>query len=299
MKQRFKLLTLALALMAGMTMTSCLGDSGDPVKGGYGVITKVNSWMGLYTSFTTPGNNPVTITPTEASVNSYESLVGSGFLLSNLDGQIVSVTYTWNPDLLQFPEGTTEYDGVTLAGIDPLDAPTLVVPGSAVGSANDSVATHPIISLNPQVNGYTYKPYFFDNNRTDIVVPVQYYVPLNSKATSISVSLVYYPDDFDTQADKANGILRLHVNYRVNGVEEFSTQYKSSDITYFYGLGYFYKAFRLSGRILQAWGGSLPSAVNLVADVNEYSTKLDDSQTKRDQVYPVLTYEEYADELTN
>ena len=88
------------------------------------------------------------------------------------------------------------------------------------------------------------------------------------------------------------------MNDRVNGVEEFSTQYKSSDITY-YGLRYFYKAFRLNSRILQAWGGSSPSAVNLVADVNEYSTKLDDSQTKRDQVYPVLTYEEYADELTN
>ena len=299
MKQRFKLLTLALALMAGMTMTSCLGDNGDPMDGRYGVIAKVNS--DFYpldpVTFSTPGMNPVTITPTEASINSIVSN-NSNFSMANIDGQIVSIGYTWNPDLIQFPSDATEYDGVTLSSIESLDAPTLVVSAGAVGSVNDSVATHPIVSLNPQLNGYTYKPYFFDNNRMDIIVPVQYYVPLNSQATSFSVSLVYYPDDLDTQADKANGILRLHVNYRVNGVEEFSTQYKSSDITY-YGLRYFYKAFRLNSRILQAWGGSSPSAVNLVADVNEYSTKLDDSQTKRDQVYPVVTYEEYADELTN
>ena len=299
MKQRFKLLTLAVALMAGLTMTSCLGDSGDPIDGRMGVIAKVDSEFYPFdpVTFSTPGVDPITIEPTEASINSIVTN-NPNFNMASLNGHIVSIGYTWNPDLIQFPADTKEYDGVTLNSIESLDEATLVVSASAVGTEKDSVATHPIISLNPQVNGYTYKPYFFDNNRTEIIVPVQYYVPLNSQATSFNVSLVYYPDDPDTQADKANGILRLHVNYRVHGVEEFSTQYKSSDITY-YGMRYFYKAFRLSGNIRMAWGGSLPSAVNLVADVNEYSTKLDDSQTKRDQVYPVLTYEEYADELTN
>ena len=100
-------------------------------------------------------------------------------------------------------------------------------------------------------------------------------------------------------ADKANGILRLHVNYRVLGVEEFSAQYKSSDITYYYGLGVFFHSYRLNGNILSAWGGMQPSAVNLVVDENSYNTKLDDQQTKHDQVYPVLSYEEYAADYSN
>lgn len=297
MKQRFKFLTLAVALMAGLTMTSCLGDSGDPVDGRFGVIAKVYS--SYFTTFRTPGVDPITITPTEASINSIVTN-NPDFSMSNLNGRIVSIGYSWNPELIQFPADTKEYDGVSLISIESLDEATLVVSAGAVGTENDSVATHPIISLNPQVNGYTYKPYFFDNNRTEIIVPVQYYVPLNSQATSFNVSLVYYPDDPDTQADKANGILRLHVNYRVHGVEEFSTQYKSSDIDItYYGMRYFYKAFRLSGNIRMAWGGSLPSAVNLVADENQFSTKLDDSQTKHDQVYPVVTYEQYVEDLTN
>lgn len=296
MKQRFKLLTLALGLLMGMTMTSCLGDEGEPMDGRFGVVAKVYS--SYFTSFRTPGETPILITPTESSINAIENN-NAGFSMSHLNGQVVAIDYTWNPDLMQFPTDATEYDGVTLTSIYPLDAPTLVVNGGAVGSANDSVATHPIISINPQINGYTYKPYFFDNNHTEIIVPVQYYCPLNSQATSFSVSLVYYPDDVATQADKANGILRLHVNYRVLGVEEFSAQYKSSDITYYYGLGVFFHSYRLNGNILSAWGGMQPSAVNLVVDENSYNTKLDDQQTKHDQVYPVLSYEEYAADYSN
>ena len=268
MKQRFKFLTLALGLLMGMTMTSCLGDEGEPMDGRFGVVAKVYS--SYFTSFRTPGETPILITPTESSINAIENN-NAGFSMSHLNGQVVAIDYTWNP----------------------------VVNGGAVGSANDSVATHPIISINPQINGYTYKPYFFDNNHTEIIVPVQYYCPLNSQATSFSVSLVYYPDDVATQADKANGILRLHVNYRVLGVEEFSAQYKSSDITYYYGLGVFFHSYRLNGNILSAWGGMQPSAVNLVVDENSYNTKLDDQQTKHDQVYPVLSYEEYAADYSN
>ena len=296
MKQRFKFLSLAVGLLAGMTMTSCLNSDSEPLEGRYGVISKVYS--GYFTYFKTPGQDPVTISPTESSINELQNL-NSGFLISSLAGQVVAIDFTWNTDLLQFPADAKEYDGVDLGSIYPLNAPTLVVSQGSVGGERDSVATHAVISANPQIGGYKYQPYFFDNNHTEIIVPVQYYCPLNSQATSFSVSLVYYPDDVATQADKANGILRLHVNYRVLGVEEFSAQYKSSDITYYYGLGVFFHSYRLNGNILSAWGGMQPSAVNLVVDENSYNTKLDDQQTKHDQVYPVLSYEEYAADYSN
>lgn len=302
MKQ-LKLFTLGLALVAGMSLTSCLNDNSEPIDGRFGVIAKMYSTY--YTTFRTPGDNPVTITPTESSINSLESN-NPNFNISSLSGEIVAVDYTWNPDLIQFPADATQYDGVTLTSIQALDAPTLVIRADEVGSERDSVATHPIITINPQINGYTYKPYFFDDNHLDIIVPVQYYFPYNTQATAASISLVYYPDDAQTIADKENGILRLHLNYRVRGVEDFSTQYKSSDLTYYGGLHIFYKAYRLNHssdkgdtNILNAWGGSLPSGVNLVVTENQYSANLDDPQTETGVVYPVLTYEEFADSFAN
>ena len=102
-----------------------------------------------------------------------------------------------------------------------------------------------------------------------------------------------------TAADRANGTLRLYLNYRVRGVEDFSTQYKSSDLANYYygGLTLFYKAYSLNN-FISAWGGAEPQKVVVVAHENEYSTSLDDPQTKAVE-YPVLTFEEYEASFTN
>ena len=71
MKQHFKLLTLALGLLMGVTMTSCLGDEGEPMDGRFGVVAKVYS--SYFTSFRTPGETPILITPTESSINAIEN----------------------------------------------------------------------------------------------------------------------------------------------------------------------------------------------------------------------------------
>ena len=297
MKQRFKFLSLAVGLPAGMTtMTSCLNSDSEPLEGRYGVISKVYS--GYFTYFKTPGQDPVTISPTESSINELENL-NSGFLISSLAGQVVAIDFTWNTDLLQFPADAKEYDGVDLGSIYPLNAPTLVVSQGSVGGERDSVATHAVISANPQIGGYKYQPYFFDDTRREIVVPVNYYYPLNTGATAASVTLVYYPDDPQTAADRANGTLRLYLNYRVRGVEDFSTQYKSSDLANYYygGLTLFYKAYSLNN-FISAWGGAEPQKVVVVAHENEYSTSLDDPQTKAVE-YPVLTFEEYEASFIN
>lgn len=297
MKQRFKFLSLAVGLLAGMTMTSCLNSDSEPLDGRYGVISKV--YNGYFTYFQTPGQDPVTITPSESSIIELENQY-SGFRVSSLAGQIVGIDFTWNTDLMQFPTDAKEYEGVDLRIIYPLNAPTLVVSQPGVGTALDSVATHAVISANPQIGGYKYQPYFFDDTRREIVVPVNYYYPVNTGvSTTTSITLVYYPDDAQTQADKANGTLRLYLNYRVRGVEDFSEQYKASDLANLYmdGLALFYKAYSLNN-ILAAWGGAQPQKVVVVAHENEYSTSLDDPQTKAVE-YPVLTFEEYEASFTN
>ena len=291
-----KKILLFVLLSSVFILTSCLGGDSEPIAGNYNVISKLE-YDGYEYTFKTPGQKPMSITPTESSVNNWENLNG-GFSLASLRRQITAVSYSWNPDLLQFPAGATEYKGVSLTNVLPLDAATLVVRSSDVGSEKDSVATHPIISVNPSNGYYTYKPYFYDDSRQDIIIPVNYYYPYNTQATSVSVTLVYYPDDPLTISDKANNILRLHLNYRVRGVEEFSTQYTSLELSSYLmnGVVAYFKAYRLDDKILTAWGGPAPANVNIVVSENSYSTKLDDQQTEKGKVYPVLTYEEFVAE---
>ena len=283
MKQRFKLLTLALGLLMGVTMTSCLGDGGE-YQSSATAIAKVYSNFGMFYSFKTPGN-AITISPTEASINSLESQ-NENFTMSSLVGKIVSIGYYWNSDDPNFVQTETSIEGVNLYAIQPLDFPTLVVPAENKGTARDSVATHPIISLNPtDAYGQKYQPYFFDNNKAEIIVPVNYYAPTDSRATSISITLVYYPDDLATVADKNEGILRLYLNYRVNGVEDYATQRSSFNFV----------AFSLHNmtpntNIANQWGGSIDK-VRIVAKVNSYSTDMDNVGTE-EEVYDVVTIEE-------
>ena len=290
--KRLKCLTMALALIAGFALTSCLNSDTDPYR--YGTyLAKVNSYMGMYYTFTTPGGK-ITITPSESSINSIE-LQNPSFNFASLNGKIVYISFRWDPEVLEIPEGATNIEGVDLIGIEPLDCPTLVVPKEYVGTERDSVATHSVISINPQQGGYTYKPYFFDNTRTQIVLPVNYYYPMVNKATS-SLTLVYYPDDTDTQNDKAAGKLRLHLNYRVRGTESLPTEYQTINLALYNGMSLFYKVYDLS-RIIGQWGGGQPQEVNIVATENTYSGDLDNGGTEK--VYPVLTYEEYADGFYN
>lgn len=283
MKQRFKLLTLALGLLMGVTMTSCLGDGGEYQSSGT-AIAKVYSNYGMYYYFKTPGQT-ITITPTEASIINLESL-NKDFKMSNLIGKIVSIGYYWNPDDPNVVQDETSIEGVSLYGIQSLDFPTLVVSAENKGTARDSVATHPIVSLNPSdAYGQKYQPYFFDDNKSEVIVPINYYEPNDSRATSASFTLVYYPDDIATVSDKNEGILRLYLNYRVNGVEDYSTQSQTFNFV----------AFNLRNmspntNIGSQWGGVIDK-VRIVAKVNSFSTDMDNSGTE-EKVYDVVTIEE-------
>lgn len=291
MKQ-LKCLTLALSMAAGaLSLTSCLGGNDDPYHYVDGLITKVNSFMGLTYSFTTPGQQS-TVTPTEASIRAIEANT-SGFTMSSMEGEICLIGYRWDPSVVDVPTDATNINGVELMYVAPLNQPTLVVGASETGSARDSVATTPIISLAPTVGGTQRQPFFFDSNKRDILMYVDYYIPDSySNATSLSLTLVYYPDDPATVAAKAEGKLRLHLNYRVRGAENFNSSIHSTSSS----IQNYFMAFRLddpTNSILRSWGGTTPDEVEIVVKENSYSTKLDDSQTK-ENTYEVLTWEEYS-----
>lgn len=287
MKQRFKLLTLAVALVAGLTMTSCLGDS--DYQNQQSVIAKVvpNYTSGAMYKFVAADG--FTIIPSAGAENSFASSMGNGFTMSQLNGTIVQVYYYWSSDDPNVEITDTSIDNVnfTLAS---LDYPTKVVPSAYQDT--ESVATHPVISLNPTDNwGNTLKPFFFDDTKSDIVVPISYYYPYGVQTTA-SMTLVYYPEDPATVSDKSNNTLRLYLNYSVldkDGEEpiQFSTQYSS--------FGYF--AFNLRntksgmGNILASWGGSTPEKVIITTKVSQYSTKLDDVQTESKD-FEVVTVDE-------
>lgn len=280
MKQ-LKLFTLGLALVAGMSLTSCLNNDSNNVSIGTPIV-KVYAG-GIYTSssyyFTTPGN-AVTIIPTEASINSVQNL---GFSFRDYVGKIVQIGYQWDPAVLNIPSNATEIEGVELYGAQSLDFPTTVITQAEQGSERDSVATHTLRAI-----GYTdswgneANPFFFDDTKREIVVPISYYAAQG--ASSVSITAVYYPDEPLTQADKANNTLRLHVNYRVHGVEHVSSQYATTA----------YVAFDLDEHIINRWGATTWDNVNLVIQQNAYSTDLEDAQTK-ETVYKVYT----VDELDN
>lgn len=276
MKQ-LKLFTLGLALLAGgMSLTSCLNGDSNYMNNATPIVKVcAGSYITSY-YFVTPGNT-VTIYPTEASINSIQS---NGFSFLSQVGKIMQIGYQWDPNVIDIPADATEIEGVELFGVQSLDFPTSVVAQADKGTSRDSVATHTLCSIGYRDSwGGEAKPFFFDDTKREIVVPLSYYAAQG--ASSASLTAVYYPEDPATQTDKANNTLRLYVNYRVHGVEHVSSQYSTMS----------YVAFDLKTKILPNWGSSVWDNVNLVIQQNSYSTDLDDASTK-ETVYKVYTMDE-------
>lgn len=289
MKKQMKFLTLALALFVGMTLTSCLDSDSDPTMRSY-MMGRLQS-SGLYgTTFVSP--NGQRLVPTQESVLQFE--LNSGVSLDTYNGQVVVAYFSWNSDQMQVDMNASEISGVTLYNLEPLEEKTLVVQAADQGvEKRDSVATHAIISLNSPAGNGKYQPYFFDDTRNILVLPVNYYLPTTNQG--ISHTLVYYPDDADTQADKAQGILRLHLNYRTPGLTPVLSN-PSIELANYYGLRFFFKSYDLNDytygqSILSAWGSSTaPEHINIVVSENENSAELSGSE---ENVYPVVTWDEY------
>lgn len=270
MKQ-LKFLMVALTLLMGVSLTSCLNSDSDYVQQ-IPIIAKVYNTYGSYTFKT---NDGYTITPTMASVSACET---AGIKLSEMAGKIAYIIYT--ADGLVLNETTKTLDGVTLVGALSLDNKVAVVPGKEIDKLpQDSIANSPILSLEAN-NG---KPMFMD--ATSILLPVHYTVKKNENY----VTLVYYTDEPEDNGD----VLRLHLRLNTKG-KDTGYSYTSYDYSNNGYIGLYLKAYDLTSvfmTYLQKKGmtpsaANYPKKIEIVTQENSYSTDLTDSQTK-EKVYTV------------
>ena len=280
MKQ-FKFLMVAFSLLMGVSLTSCLNSESDPNSYGGGMV-KVQSYMG-YPSF--KGEGGITITPTPASISVLEA---NGLKISELSDKVVNIAYRWDPTQVDIPKDSKDIKGVELYSIESLDNPVEIVEEKGV-SANDSLAhsnNAAIISVGYDASGMKYEPQFFYDDYT-IVVPMNYYI--NNKKHFLS--LMYYPNE-DNGPE-----LTLYLAHNSNKDSE-SANSTSWNLTAntggYYGLGLFYKAYDLRSVISrykrETGFFENPPVVKIVANVNQYSMKLDDSQTE-EKTYTVTKKE--------
>ena len=162
MKQ-LKFLTMALAMVLGLTMTSCLdSDEGMPY---YTAIVKVNaSYLGMGVSFET--NTGYTIEPSQAS---YLESISNGFDWDSYSGQLILLGYSYDeasPDVTVNDDGVS---GVNLLNMSTLNSKLEIV--NAEGAANDSVSNMPIIGLGDDA---TIKPAFWDEET--LLLPINYFM---------------------------------------------------------------------------------------------------------------------------
>lgn len=276
MKSMMKFLTLAVGLLAGVTMTSCLNSDSDPTAWGNPIVKVYTTYYPPYVYFETMDS--LRIEPTEES---YNASISQGFNWSNYNGQIVQLQYSYNsesPDVVIDDSGIS---GVTLSGLVPLNSAVEVV--QTLGAANDSINNMPIISLGEEnYNGTAIEPVYWD--ATTLFVPINYFI--NSKIHSFTLEYHPYEEALDD-----DGTLRLYLQHDKEG-DNPSNQVDSWDMMLYYGYSYlYYRAFNLSKveNYLMMQGKTMPSSVTIVTYEDDYSLELKDD-TKPNEY--VVKYEE-------
>lgn len=269
MKQ-VKFLMVALTLLMGVSLTSCLNSGGSDNT----LQLRVGKVYSTYGSYYFKTSDGYTITPTYASV---ASALADGLDLSKYVGTVIYFA-------IDIADATIDETAKTItdavfSGCQTLTNTTEVVRGTAADkAANDSIGNTPIISLAP--NAYESPSFMFDNYT--LYLPTNYIIAKRENY----VSLVYYTDEPEDNGD----VLRVHLRYNSKGstLSSSATSYE-----YFvYQQPYFYLKFFDMSKIFTAYmaqkGGAAayPTKFQIVTHENAYSTNLEDSQTQ-EKVYTV------------
>ena len=269
--KKLNLLAFVFALLMGVSFTSCLNSDSDPYNYGSQLAKMYNDgYMGGYYFKTSEG---ITITPTAESMNSFKTN-NSTLDLSKYVGQVMQISYRWNAELMDIPADATEITGVEMMSMMPLNAPVEIV--EMEGAQNDSVDNAAVISLEKDIMGYTYKPYFFDE--TTLVVPVEYYMSSNGGKLHY-LSLAYYPNE-------VNENLTVRLKHNSNGDYDRTGETSVNWASMGY-LSLYYKVFDLM-KVYHRSGVMDHPVIDLVYNKNSASSKLDDSRTEKNVIYSVL-----------
>lgn len=219
-----RFLSLTLALVTGLTFTSCMSDDDDSTYSGvYYTICKLKQSMGYYYLVTSSG---VIIYPTTSSMSTLESSADDG-VVSSMVGHVVLFCYYAELDGTE----TTSIDDVTAYAI--IDMQDELVEVEYEGADNDVEENAPIVSLYRD----NITPYFFDSST--IILPVEYYLD----STVHNLTLVYYPDETE------GSTITLHLRHDLGD----DTDVNTGDNTTYYWANYsvlytytYYRAFDLS-----------------------------------------------------
>lgn len=278
MKQRFKLLTLALALVAGMTMTSCLNSESDPTVYASPVVKVYTSYMGMGVYFETIDGKR--IEPTEES---YNASISKGINWNSLIGKVIQLQYSYNSESLDVEITDNGISGVTLIGYYDMNSAVEVV--ETEGAPNDSISNMPIISIGEEnYNGTSVKAQYWDE-RT-LFVPINYYI----SSSEHNFTLEYRPYENGLAND---GTLRLYLEHDKEK-DNPSQQTTSWDYALYGNSFLYYRAFNLSKieNYLQMQGLAMPTSVTIVTREDDYSMELKDETSTKEYVVTYGSEEE-------
>ncbi len=204
---KFKIWMVALTLLMGASLTSCINsDETESAFDGAGMFYVVNSYMGSY--FEDPIGNK--LYPTSASVLAMET--NYGFKMS--ETKLAVIYYKFVKDetgTAKAKANTTpqSYD-IVLVSAAACDGPDLITTATQEEMEESVTENAPIVSLTPTVNnGYTYqelKPAFYDTKT--LVLPIAW--RMENKSETIAqhkFNLVYVMSD--TEADATDLVLYL------------------------------------------------------------------------------------------
>lgn len=244
MKQ-MKFLMVALVVLMGVSLTSCLNGDESTIRTGSEIV-KVNQYD-IPISFTNAAG--IKLIPDKA--------------ISSTNGKMALIYYQF--DYSQLKENTEKVQITLLADPKYIDGTPV-----RIGSSEDITENAPMVTLEPSTGYGTLKGVFFDSNM--LIVPIGYKVrdinsqeEANNEIARHAFTLVY-----DSTQPGENGTLKLRLYHGITDPEgETVTRTKDA---------YDYKAYDLSGAILDYRvnnNDTKPTKVSIVIMQNRDNNKLD------------------------
>ena len=268
--KKITVLTKALTLLLGISITSCLGEEESSIRYGQDFAKVYASSFGGVTFQTINGGS---ITPSSASIAQATS---NGLDFSKINGQVVYVYYYWDSNKLTIPEEAKDISGISLQLIEYLDSPVEIVENE--GAANDSTSNIPIISIGLS-GGFAenYKPIFFD--QTTLMLPINYYIASDLQTFTLN----YYPNK-EENSEESSDMLTLYLRHDKQKDQPNSGSTTSASQAVYGGVRIFWRSFDLEdamSRYMAEKGlSSYPSQVRIVTEENSYSVNIEDATEK-------------------
>ena len=264
MKQ-MKTWMLALLVMVGIGLTSCMNSDGDYTPSGGGVVEVKYSWMGTY--FIDVFGNKIIPTATSLSV------VETQNKFKPSETRVAYILFTYPEEGNEDITTSKEIKNANLAYAMSLDQKFEEV--HERGSSNDSISTAPIRRINSVMGEGDGKELYLFNGRY-LLTGIEYYGSLNNFGNNKNhyFTLVQYADETE------DGKLTFHLRH--SGEPEAANVYSTSLDGFNWGFPYVYmKSFDLYPYLTTG-----EQQVEIHTKVNLSDNKLENAT---DKIYSVST----------